>query len=198
MPKRKKPPKTAKISLDGVLAKTRRGRPGVGQQEIVGRAQNYRRIFWSQHLRGGKENRTWVRDKPNDWAVALAAAKSADALTQALDSAPTYVQNEFRSLIPLILEVLEDSDFPKKQENQFDFLADSLAARGEVSPRRSRDICAEARAIERAKSHYRIVRKEFYVECSCGYKGPARDNACRKCGAEIDLLPEMMWGVGLS
>ena len=25
------------------------------------------------------------------------------------------------------------------------------------------------------------------IECSCGYQGPARDNACRKCGAEIPL-----------
>jgi hypothetical protein len=36
----------------------------------------------------------------------------------------------------------------------------------------------------------------FYVVCSCGFKGAALDNACRKCGAEISLLPELLSGFG--
>ncbi len=63
-------------------------------------------------------------------------------------------------------------------------------------PCTSRDICARERASERKKSPYKIVRHEYYVECSCGYKGPAHDNACRKCGAEIDFLPEVLMGRG--
>lgn len=59
-----------------------------------------------------------------------------------------------------------------------------------------RDVCRRGRAKQRAKSPYHILRYEYYVECSCGYEGPARDNACRKCGAEINLLPEMLWGTG--
>ena len=185
MPKREKSPKTEKISLDRGSEKAGRGRPGVRPEEIVGRAENFRRMFWSQCLHGSKKNRKWVRDQPYEWALALVKSATEEDALRALDSAPSYVQNEFRPLISLILDVLRESDFPKRQENQFDFLADSVAARGEVSPRRSRDICGEHRSIERAKSPYRILRKEFYIECSCGYKGPARDNACRKCGAEI-------------
>src|SRR5437867_6072956 len=68
---------------------------------------------------------------------------------------------------------------------QINFLADSLAGTGIVSPRRSRDICAAERAKE--KRTHRIIRFEFYVECSCGYKGPSENHACRKCGATISF-----------
>jgi hypothetical protein len=184
-PKRKKARKAATFSLDEELTRTGRGRPGVAQSEVVGRASNYRRMFWSERLRGRKGNKKWVRDKPYAWAVALAAAKTSDEAMRALDSAPIHIQSQFKPLVALILQVLQERDFPKRQDNQFDFLAESLAGRGEISPRRSRDICGEARAIERAKSPHRILRKEFYIECSCGYKGPALNEACRKCGAAI-------------
>lgn len=72
---------------------------------------------------------------------------------------------------------LHDPRFPKRQQARINFLADSLAGLGRVTPRSSRDICARERAKERAKSRHKIIRYEFYVECSCGYKGPARDNA---------------------
>jgi hypothetical protein len=35
-------------------------------------------------------------------------------------------------------------------------------------------------AAEGAKSPYKIIRKEFYVVCECGYSGPAEYDACRK------------------
>jgi len=152
---------------------------------------NYRGLFWSHRLDGRKkENKEWVRDKPYTWAMALVAAKTTDEVSHALESAPSYARNEFKPLIPLILTVLQERAFPKKSKTQYDFLADSLAAYGRVSPRRSRDICGEERAKESAKSSYKIIRKEFYVECSCGYKGPALDDACRKCRAPIAISLE--------
>jgi YD repeat-containing protein len=60
----------------------------------------------------------------------------------------------------------------------------------------SRDICAKGLAEEKAKSPHKILRKEFYVECSCGFKGPALNDACRKCGAQISFLPEIIHGIG--
>lgn len=86
-----------------------------------------------------------------------------------------------------ILNLIRDPDFPKRAEAQIGFLADSLAGRPSIEARTSRDICLKERSNERAKSPYKIIRKEFYIECECGYKGPARDNACRKCGAEIPI-----------
>ena len=62
-------------------------------------------------------------------------------------------------------------------------LSDSLAGLGWISPRRSRDICERERA--KGKRAHHIIRYEFYVECSCGYKGRSRKYACPNCGAEI-------------
>ena len=39
---------------------------------------------------------------------------------------------------------------------------------------------------KRANAHH-IIRYEFYVECSCGYKGRSVDHACRKCEARIQF-----------
>ena len=109
--------------------------------------------------------------------------------------AQPYAQNFVPGLASYILEVIHERKFPTRPKAQTHFLADSLAGRPNVGPRRSRDICAEERAKESAKSPHKILRKEFYVECSCGYKGPARNDACRKCGAAISLLPEFLLGV---
>jgi len=91
-----------------------------------------------------------------------------------------------------VLEVIKEKKFPKKPRAQAKFLANSLAGRPNVEARTSRDICARGLAEEKSKSPHKILRKEFYIECSCGYKGPALNDACRKCGAEIPLLPELI------
>jgi len=81
------------------------------------------------------------------------------------------------SLAELILKVMHEPTFPKTRDAQIGFLADSLGARGERSARRSRDICAA----QRKKIVHVIVRRDFYIECSCGYEGPAFRGACPKC-----------------
>jgi hypothetical protein len=45
--------------------------------------------------------------------------------------------------------------------------------------------CQKERTKEKRTHH--ILRFEFYVECSCGFKGRSCDHACPKCGAEIDF-----------
>jgi hypothetical protein len=112
--------------------------------------------------------------------------------------ASSYASEFIPRLAEDILKVVNEPKFPKRADPQIKFLADSLAGRPNVEPRTSRDICVKERARERSKSAYKIIRREFYVECSCGYKGPARNNACRKCGAEISVLPDMLWGGQLS
>jgi hypothetical protein len=81
------------------------------------------------------------------------------------------------SLAELILKVVHEPTFPKTHDAQIGFLADSLGARGERSARRSRDICAA----QRKKIVHFIVRRDFYIQCSCGYEGPAFRGACPKC-----------------
>lgn len=172
MPKRKKTRAKPRNALDTDLDKrVRRGRPAkVSASEVGGRAYNYRLIL----------NQVWSK-----LSEPLLAAKTPEAVIQAFSENTPY-EREFAPLAPLSLQVLREPDFPKRNDKaQANFLADSLAARGEVNPRTSRDICARERAKQRVKSRYKIIRREYYVECECGYKGPARDNACRKCGAEI-------------
>jgi hypothetical protein len=96
-----------------------------------------------------------------------------------------HYKSEFAALAGLTLKVLREKKFPKTQETQINFLADSLAGREWISPRRSRDIC-EA---ERKKPKNYIIRQDFYIECSCSYEGPAYHKACPKCGAVSLELP---------
>jgi hypothetical protein len=174
MPKRKKASQERQKTLDAFSRKRGRGRPWkVRPSEVVGRARNYRGIF----------AQVWSRLR-----APLLAANNEDEVIQAFqDHAQPYVREFVPRLAADILRVIHDPKFPKRPNPQIGFLADSLAGRPNVELRTSRDICGEARGKERAKSPHKIVRKEFYIECSCGYKGPARDNACRRCGAEIPL-----------
>ena len=195
MAKRNQPQIDAEKPLDAFSTKRTRGRPGVSASVVVSRAENYRRMLWDYRL--DKKRKEYVRDKPSEWAMQLLASKTVEDVERAFQTQAISIQNEFRPLFPLVLKVLRDRTFPKKPETQLDFLADSIAARGDVTPRRSRDICEKERAKQRTKPRNRILRHEYYIECSCGYKGPARDHACRKCGAQIGLSLEEFMGPGL-
>jgi hypothetical protein len=170
-----------KRALDTFQPKRARGRIArMRPSEIFGRARHYQFIF----------DQVWDRFWP-----LLSEAQSEEAVIEAFQKGASPYDGQF---VPwggkLALEVLREPKFPKRRSAQVDFFAESLAAIGVVTPRRSRDICAQERAKERvAKLAHRIIRYEFYVECSCGYKGQSRDHACPDCGAKIvfetDSLP---------
>lgn len=102
------------------------------------------------------------------------------------NGAHPYAQNFVPGLASLALTVIREPRFPKRREPRINFLADSLAGVSAVTPRRSRDICAQWRTKEKdAQQAHRILRYEFYVECSCGYKGHSVSHACPSCGAKI-------------
>ena len=169
MAKRKKPARQPQEPLDTFSKKRGRGRPGVRRSEIAGRGYHYRLLFgqiWD-----------WAGDK-------LVQAKTEEDVIKALEPGESY-KRTLLCVASLIPKVVADPKFPKRRQAQINFLADSLAGLGAVSPRRSRDICEQERAKQRKKTRYRIIRREYYIECTCGYKGPAQDDACRKCGAEI-------------
>jgi hypothetical protein len=183
MPKRKNAPESSKKAVDRFSAKRARGRPRKCRySEILGRAQNYRGIFrniW-QKLSGP-----------------LLIAKNEDEVTEVFRAQGEPYSHEFvPRLAGDILSVISEKKFPTGPTAQIKFLANSLAGRPSVEARTSRDICAKGLAEERAKSPHKILRKEYYIECSCGFKGPALDDACRKCGAHIPLSPEVLFGRG--
>lgn len=164
----KKDRKKSRKALDTSLPKRPRGRPiTVEASAVTGRADNWRGIF----------EQIWEPFWPS-----FSNAQSEDDVHDALKKAREY-EGEFQPLAALMLEVKNDPKFPKRAGAQINFLADSLGGVGIVTPRSSRDICAKERA--RQEKEHQILRVEYYVVCSCGYKGPSLDHACRKCGAQI-------------
>ena len=159
----------------------KRGRPRVARYpEVWGRAGNYKYSL----------SQAWPK-----LCTPLLNAQNVEAVIAAFeDHGQPYAQDFVPRLAPDIFEVIKESNFPQRAKAQINYLAESLAGRPTVSFRTSRDICGKMRAEESAKSPYKIIRKEFYVVCECGYKGPAEFDACRKCGAQISYLPDILFG----
>lgn len=165
MAKSKKREKKSSKVLDSVSGKKpRRGRPGVRREEIAGRAYHYGIVF----------DQCWKNIREE-----VLAAKSAEEITEAFKrSAEPYSSYFVPHQSAAILRVVTDPKFPKRPAAQGRYLADSLAGVGLVTPRRSRDIVAG----ERNQVRHKIVRRDYYIKCTCGYEGPALDGACRGCG----------------
>jgi hypothetical protein len=118
----------------------------------------------------------------------LLAAKTEEEVTKAFNQfGQPYAGNFVPGLSSDILLLLKDEDFPQRTIPQIKFLARSLAGTPTLSFRRARDICEMEALREKHKSSYRILRREFFIECSCGYKGPALDDGCPGCGAQPQL-----------
>ena|SRR5271165_4852048 len=183
MQKQQESVKKRERGLDGISKKRKRGRPRQGQYpEILARAENYRGIFteiW-QSLCGP-----------------LQAARNEKEVTEAFRShGEPYAQEFVPRLEVDILTVLREKKFPKRARAQIKFFANSLAGRPVLRPRTSRDICASGFGERNSgSSPHRILRKEYYIECSCGFAGPALNSACRKCGAQISILPDLFLGL---
>jgi hypothetical protein len=140
---------------------------------VTGRASNYEREL----------DEVWeTLQKP------LLSSKTSDEVTDAFKKFAAICAWDFvPGLSSDILLLLNDPDFPQRALPRTRFLGRSLGGRPNLSFRTSRDICEKADREEKRKSPHRILRKEFYIECSCGYRGPAFNNGCRKCGAQPEL-----------
>jgi hypothetical protein len=170
MRKHKKKAEAPSNRLGTVAGKRSRGRPAtIPASQVRERADNYRYIL----------DEVWDRLWP-----LLSIAQAEDDVVKALEYSRPY-DRELASSATLIFRILKERQFPMRRKAQIGFLADSLAGLGVVTPRRSRDICAEERTKNKQAHH--IVRYEFHVECSCGYEGHSRDHACPRCGAVIPL-----------
>jgi hypothetical protein len=145
--------------------KTGRGRPRhIDRSILLGQADHYRLAL----------PQFWPKLGPR-----LLAAQSPEEIVRAVREDAAGITGSLVPFSDLILKILRDPKFPRaRPASQIHFLSDSLGGQGLVTSRRSREICAE----ERSKVRHVIVRREYYIECSCGYQGPARDGACRNCG----------------
>jgi hypothetical protein len=117
----------------------------------------------------------------------ILTAESAAEVWEVVKSGRGIISNDDRVFSQRIFEVVRDPKFPRlRTKAQIQFLADSLAGVGLVTARRAREICAR----ERKKVRHVILRRDFYIQCSCGYQGPALNGACRKCGT-LELSEEL-------
>lgn len=180
MPKSQKSTSEGKTPLDRVSGKRGRGRPQhIPREWVIGRADNYRNNL----------TEVWPR-----LAGPLLEAKTEAEVTSAFENyGQPYASNFVPSRAADIMAVIQDAAFPQRAEARIGYIADSIAGSPSVSFRTSRDICGKERAKERGKSRHKIIRREFYIECTCGYKGPALDNACRRCGAAIPFSLGTSW-----
>lgn len=178
MPKRQRASETPEKTVDTAFEKRGRGRPQtIPRDWIIGRADNYR------------DNLTQI------WPTLGAPLLKAETEEEVINTLEDQGQPYAHTFVPLAAEMLvliHDRHFPKRPKARVGFLADSLAGMPTITARSARDICVKERTKQRAKSPHKIIRKEFYIECTCGYKGPALDEACRKCGAKIPLSG-MIW-----
>ena len=145
-----------------------RGRPkGVHMREVVNRASHYAAVL----------KHSW------DVLGQALADGSKDEILTALERIDGNNRQDLTQLIPVILQVRKERTFPTRPKAQIRFFAESLAARGIVSPRRSRDICGEFRRME--EKQHTIIRQDYYIECTCGYQGPAHRGTCPACKTSI-------------
>ncbi len=170
MRKAKKSDKIARKPIDRFSVKRGPGRPvKVVPSAVRGRADNYR---------------VWLAQLWNELGALLLAAETEESVIKAFQTVLPG-NNEFPPHAELILKIVKDQNFPQRQQARINFLADSLAGMGLVTPRRSRDICAEERSGD-AQRH-QILRYEYWIECSCGYEGLSQNHSCKRCGAVIYL-----------
>jgi hypothetical protein len=144
--------------------KRRRGRPGVDRSQVLQTADQLSVMlpgFWPRLVQP------------------LLAAQSPGDVTRAFEAVGLVSTSFVPHWSELILKIIQDRRFPRvRAKAQIAFLTDSLGAQGAVTPRRSREICAE----ERTKESHFIVRRDYYIECTCGYEGAALKGSCPDCG----------------
>ena len=123
-----------------------------------------------------------------DWGK-LEIAKTEEEAASAFECVPSPYKERLNLWLTAIPDWAQEGKFPRTNlERKMRHLADSIAAEGFLTPRRCRDVCLEER--KRQAQLGMILRREFYIECTCGYHGPAKGGGCRQCGTNR-LSPEI-------
>lgn len=167
-----KRPKQSKLDLTRSRKKAGR-KAKIQPSEVVNRAYDLKLTFE-------------IAGKQLDWTMLL-AAQSVQDVVSAFGTMDDGYRRKFLHKPELILQCLRDPQFrTRDRKAQEQFIAESVAGDGRISIRRSRDICGEDRS--KQKRQGRILRREFYIVCSCGYEGPAVRDTCPDCGAVVSYL----------
>jgi hypothetical protein len=121
----------------------------------------------------------------------LQAARTEAEAESAIIRVPPFYREILKDRFAAILTWVREGKFPRKNlKRKMHHFADSIAGDVFMSPRRSRDICSEER--KRVQNATMLLCREFYIECTCGYRGPAKQRGCRRCGTQ-KLSPSLQW-----
>lgn len=113
----------------------------------------------------------------------LEIAKTEEEAAFAFKHVPPLYRERLNLWLGTIPKWVREGKFPKTNlKRKMRHLAESVAAEGFLTPRRCRDVCLEER--KRQAKLGTIFRREFYIECTCGYRGPAKGGGCPKCGTK--------------
>jgi hypothetical protein len=185
----KKLKKSAKTAEEEALAIARRD---MRNRTIAGHGGNYGTAF----LYAGDRFWEQVRALRNIKRAALDKRKLALG-RRTLESVnwrtalPNPLPDRF---VYAFVEAVRDRHFPKRRRKaQARFLGASLGADGEVSPRRSRDICGA----ERRRTKKTTPPAEFYIRC-CGKKRWTVKQVCPECKSNPFEFPYFSASLGLS
>jgi hypothetical protein len=160
----------------------KRGRkPAVRPERVVEHADYVLKVVTSQ-----EDRIAW--DK-------LESAKTEAEAEAAFVRAQPFYRDVLKDRLTAILRWVREGKFPKYDlERKKRHLADSIAGDVLLSPRRSRDICYEERKRPASEKVGMLLRREFYIECTCGYRGPADRGACARCGT-TKPSPELLFEI---
>lgn len=156
-----------KKSLGKPPKRTVRGRPPILDPHVVwSNANTYRVLienYWP-HLEPLLE----TQDEQQVCSVLEEGFPSNDNLTR---------------LASLMVKAMKEPRFPTGKKARINFLADSIAAYGLVTLRRSREICSAQRDVV----VHTILRYEYWIVCSCGYEGHSENHRCKNCKAPLHI-----------
>ncbi len=125
----------------------------------------------------------------------LEVAKTEAEAEAAIARVPLFYRKILKDRLTAILTWVREGKFPRKNlKRKMHHFANSIAADVFLSPRRSRDLCSEQRRRKRVEKPKMLLCREFYIECTCGYRGPARRGGCRRCGTQ-KLSPSLQWDI---
>ena len=176
----KKQPKEVKKTLDAPS--------GSGANQKKNNRGRKRKLPWSTVTGRASDYQFQLGEVWHSLGTPLLAAKTEEEVTKAFNQfGQPYAGDFVPRLSSDIFLLLKDEDFPQRSIPQIKFLARSLAGRPTISFRTSRDICEKEDLRKKQRSPHRILRREYFIECSCGYKGPALDSDCPECGAQPQL-----------
>src|SRR5271155_2449340 len=145
-------PYNKRTTRESLREKVRGGKKYMAQKKSSGKLKEKKgrgRPFQIDHSIAAGQANHYRLALPQFWpklGPRLLAAHAPEEVTRAIREEAMGISGSLAQFSELIVKIIRDPKFPRaRPSSQIHFLADSLGAQGFVTPRRSREICAEER-----------------------------------------------------